>query len=119
MTRQRLSARERERCYDSNEGRCHICGRPIHRGEAWDVSHPIPLAAGGEDVPENRKPAHRKCHQEWTAKVDAPLIAKTRRQRQKDKGIRPQSSRPMPGSRASGWKHRLGKTGKDAWERRT
>jgi 5-methylcytosine-specific restriction protein A len=106
MTRKRLSARERERVYDSTYGCCDICLQPIWLGERWEVSHRIPLAAGGEDAPENRFPVHYKCHRRQTAEVDAPLIAKTRRQRQKALGIR-STSRPMPGSRASGWRRRM------------
>jgi 5-methylcytosine-specific restriction protein A len=106
MTRKRLSARERERIYDSTYGCCDICLQPIWLGERWEVSHRIPLAAGGEDAPENRFPVHYKCHRRQTAEVDAPLIAKTRRQRQKALGIR-STSRPMPGSRASGWRRRM------------
>jgi 5-methylcytosine-specific restriction protein A len=114
MTRKRLSARERERVYDSTYGCCDICLQPIWLGERWEVSHRIPLAAGGEDAPENRFPVHYKCHRRQTSEVDAPLIAKTRRQRQKAIGIR-STSRPMPGSKASGWKRRMDGT----TERRT
>jgi 5-methylcytosine-specific restriction endonuclease McrA len=115
MIRHRLSPRERERVFDDNRGVCHICEQLIQRGQAWQVSHPIPLANGGEDVPSNRKPAHTRCHEVQTAKVDLPAIAKSIRQRQKDKGIRPEPRRVMPGSRASGWKHRLGHYGREAW----
>lgn len=95
VSRKRLSARERERCFDDAGGICHICERPIVPGQRWEVSHPIPLAAGGDDTPENRRPAHARCHKHLTATVDAPRIAKTRRQRQKHIGAtRPK--RPWP-----------------------
>ncbi len=104
MSRKRLSAREREACFEGGDRICHLCERPIVPGEAWEVSHPIPLAAGGEDVPANRKPAHKKCHAERTATIDAPLIAKVRRVRQKHLGIRPTAGRPMDGSKLSPWR---------------
>lgn len=96
MARVRLSARRLEALYNEHHGVCHICRLPIHPGEAWDRSHPIPLAIGGSDTPANWAPAHRKCHAIQTAKIDAVLIAKTRRQHQKHIGAKPKSSRPWP-----------------------
>ena len=48
-------------------------------------------------------------------KVDAPRIAKTKRQARKGMGARPRPRQTIPGSRASGWKHKLN----GQWERRT
>ncbi len=90
MPRVRLSARKLEAFFDEHGGICHICRLPIERGQAWDRSHPIPLAIGGSDTPDNWRPAHRKCHATQTAKIDAVLIAKTRRQRQKHLGVKPE-----------------------------
>lgn len=93
MTRARLSTRERQRCFDDANGICHLCEMPIAPGEGFEVSHPIPLAAGGDDTPDNRRPAHVKCHARQTATIDAPRIAKTKRQRAKHTGAyRPKSS---------------------------
>ena len=92
--RVRLSTRDREKLYDENDGICHICGMPIEPGQGFEVSHPIPLAAGGTDTPDNRKPAHIKCHKRQTAEIDQPLIAKTRRQRQKHIGAKPKYQWP-------------------------
>jgi len=89
MARKRLSARERERCYDDNGGICCLCGQPIEHGRQMEIHHVIELAAGGEDVPENRKPAHVKCHRRYTAEVSQPKTAKIRRQRQKYIGAKP------------------------------
>jgi 5-methylcytosine-specific restriction protein A len=72
-------------------GRCHLCGLKIDAGQEWEVSHPIPLAAGGDDVASNRAPAHKRCHAKQTATIDAPLIAKVRRQHQKHIGAKPKS----------------------------
>ncbi len=94
MTRVRLSARDRVKLFEEHGGCCHLCGGKIHAGERWEVSHPIALAVGGADEPNNRRPAHFKCHRDWTAKRDAPLIAKVRRQYQKHIGAKPK--RPWP-----------------------
>lgn len=112
MTRRRLSARVREHIFDDAHGVCHICRTPIQRGQPWEVSHPIPLAIGGKDDASNWAPAHVKCHAERTAKIDARLIAKTRRQRQKDLGIR-SAKRPMSGGRRSPFKRTV--AGRVVW----
>lgn len=114
--RRSLSARVRVRLFALHGGVCHLCGGKIDATrEGWDVSHVIPLAIGGADDDENRQLAHRKCHRAHTAKTDQPRIAKTVRQDQKGKGIRPAPRQTIPGSRASGWKHKINGT----WERRT
>lgn len=109
MTRRSLSRLQRVRLFDAAEGKCHFCGVKIHaeRGEAFDISHVIPLEAGGADEPHNMRPAHRSCHRDHTARVDAPLIAKVHRQRAKHLGIGRKSSRPMDGTRASGLRKRM------------
>lgn len=77
--RKRLSTRDRARIFAAAGGVCHICGGIIQAGEAWEVSHPIPIALGGEDTDENRRPAHKKCHRALTAQEDIPRIAKAKR----------------------------------------
>lgn len=109
-SRKRLSARDREKLYDEHKGICHLCGGVIDPDQGFEVSHPIPLAAGGDDVPSNRAPAHKRCHRRQTSEIDAPRIAKTRRQRQKHIGARPRSShrwprRPFP-TRVNPWGYR-------------
>ena len=112
--RKRLTNKARAELFERHKGVCHMCSGKIHAGEAWEVSHPIPLAAGGDDEDGNRAPAHKKCHAHQTSTIDAPLIAKTRRQYQKNIGAH-RTSKPMPGSRRSGWKQKIG----GGWERRT
>jgi len=77
MTRRSLSTRDRVKVFEAAKGVCHLCSLRIHPGEEWDVSHAIPLAIGGADDFSNMLPAHRKCHRQHTATVDAPRIAKT------------------------------------------
>jgi 5-methylcytosine-specific restriction enzyme A len=108
--RKRLSTRERVQCFEDGHGECHLCFRKIFPGEVWEVSHPIPLAAGGTDTRENRRPAHKKCHARQTAELDIPLIAKTKRIRARHIGARAPSAHPMPGSKASGLRRRMNGT---------
>ena len=79
MARRRIGRTERVAIFQCNNGVCHLCGGLIQPGQEWDVSHDIPLELGGEDGGDNLKPAHRKCHRDHTAKVDAPTIAKVKR----------------------------------------
>lgn len=97
MTRKRLSTRDRLRCFEDGEGKCHICGLPIQTGEPWEVSHPRPLALGGEDTRANRRPAHKTCHAKLTAGEDIPRIAKAKRQRANHIGAKAPSPRPIQG----------------------
>jgi hypothetical protein len=76
-------------------------------GEEWDVSHDIPLEAGGKDDESNWLVAHRKCHRVHTSKVDAPLIAKVKRIRHAHLGAKLKSKNPLPGSKHSKFKRKM------------
>ena len=106
MNRVRLSTRDRVALFEEHKGRCHICGEPITARDAWEVSHPIPLAAGGADEPGNRAPAHKRCHRYQTSNIDQPLIAKVKRVHARHIGA-DTPRRPMPGSRRSPWKRKM------------
>lgn len=105
MARIRLSASASEKFVEGHGRICCLCGGRIGATEAWDRHHVIELAAGGTDTPDNWRPAHRKCHRDYTAKVSAPRTAKTRRQKQKNLGYRKTAT--MPGSRNSRFKKKL------------
>lgn len=89
MGRRSLSARERARLFSLHEGICHLCdGRIDGTREAWEIEHVLPLALGGDDSDENRKPAHVKCHKAKT-RDDIGSIRKADRQRAKHLGAKP------------------------------
>jgi len=79
----------------------------VSPGEEWDVSHDIPLEAGGKDDESNWLVAHRKCHRVHTSTVDMPLIAKVKRIHQNHIGAKLKSRNQLPGSKGSQWKKKM------------
>lgn len=107
MTR-RMSTTRRLRIFEAAEGRCHICGAKIDgTKERWEAEHVIPLAAGGTDDDDNIRPAHAKCHAGKTTK-DRKTIAKVNRVRAKHHGAARPARNPIPGSKSSRWKRKVG-----------
>jgi len=106
MKRVRITAKMRADIFLSRGGMCHLCSMKVVPGEDWDVSHDIPLEAGGKDDATNWFVAHRKCHRVHTSTVDAPMIAKVKRIHQKHVGAKKARS-PMPLGRASKFKRKM------------
>lgn len=101
MTKRRhISTKARVALFARKAGVCHICTGKVQPGEAWDVSHPIPLQIGGADDESNWDVAHRKCHAIVTATKDIPRIAKMKRQRDKHIG----AAQPKGAIRNAGFK---------------
>ena len=79
MTKRRhISTSKRVALFKAKGGVCHMCRQLVQVGQPWDVSHVIPLELGGADDETNWDVAHRACHRDHTAKVDAPAIAKAK-----------------------------------------
>lgn len=106
MKRVRITAKMRADIFLFRGGMCHLCSMKVVPGEDWDVSHDIPLEAGGKDDATNWFVAHRKCHRVHTSTVDAPLIAKVKRIHQRHIGAK-KSKSPMPLGRSSQWKRKM------------
>lgn len=98
MKRTRLSTTERFKLLRREKFKCHLCNGLIFVGQAWDVSHEIPLGLDGADDESNRRAAHRKCHQDHTATIDLPAIARAKRIQASHHGARV-SRQPMRGGR--------------------
>jgi len=116
MTRRRkLSPTQRAAIFRDVGGKCHVCTRRIAAGERWELDHVLPLALGGKDAPDNLAPCCEWCHKSKSL-ADLGRIRKADRQSKFHAGERHRrKSRPMPGSKASNWKHRMD----GQWERRT
>jgi 5-methylcytosine-specific restriction enzyme A len=98
IRRIRLSTTARFALLQREKYRCHLCTGLIYIGQAWDISHEIPLELGGADDDQNRRCAHRKCHGVRTATVDLPAIARAKRIEASHHGARVARS-PMRGGR--------------------
>ena len=107
MKRVRITGKMRADIFMRHGGICHLCSMKVVPGEEWDVSHEIPLEAGGKDDDSNWVVAHRKCHRHHTATVDAPMIAKVKRIHQRHIGAKLKSRNPLPGSKHSKFKRKM------------
>jgi len=106
MKRVRITAKMRADIFLRHDGVCHLCSMKVIPGQEWDVSHEIPLEAGGRDDDSNWLVAHRRCHRVHTATVDIPLIAKVKRIHQRHLGAK-KSKSPMPFGRGSKLKRKM------------
>jgi len=88
------------------------CGQKIISGNV-EYDHILEDYLGGEPTLENCKVLRTKCHDAKTEKR-RPEIDKTRRTIEKNAGVRKRKGKPMPGTKASGWKHKIS----GDWERR-
>jgi 5-methylcytosine-specific restriction endonuclease McrA len=89
------------------------CGNVIHPATGtWEADHEVVREHGGSDEPPNVRPLCYQCHRTKSGK-DKSRIAKGQRQSDSVYGVK-RSSKPMAGSRASGWKHKMN----GDWERR-
>ena len=82
-----IPPRVRVRVFDRHGGICHISGRRIRAGEAWDCDHIIALANGGEHRESNFAPALKAPHREKT-KADVAEKAVVYRKRAKHLGVK-------------------------------
>jgi len=87
------------------DGCCEKCGDKILTRAEYD--HAVPAAVGGGNDFDNCRCLCQICHAEKTSKRDVPQIAKTVRIVEKRAGVRKSKSRPMAGTKASGWRKRM------------
>lgn len=112
--RKPLTPTQRLKLFEEHKGVCVLCGRKIGAGEPWIDEHLRALGLGGSNDWENRGPAHKACAEAKTRKEDMPRIVKAKRQKLSHLGLKKPKGRPLPGTKASGWKHNMD----GSWERR-
>ena len=83
---------------------CPLCGQPIREGDGMDFDHATPLIDGGENTESNLRAVHRKCHRLHTARQALERTA-ARDHHKRAYGLK--AKRPIPGSKASGWRKRM------------
>lgn len=99
-----IPKRVRLRVFERHGGICHLSGRKIVPGDAWDLDHVIALVNGGEHRESNLAPALRDKHREKTA-ADVAEKSRTARIRAKHLGIKRKST--FACSRDSRWKKKI------------
>lgn len=82
-----IPPRVRVRVFERHCGRCHLSGRLIRSGEAWDCDHIVALINGGEHRESNLAPALKGPHRDKT-KEDIAEKAMVYRKRAKHLGIK-------------------------------
>jgi 5-methylcytosine-specific restriction endonuclease McrA len=113
MSRQEFSVSVKRAAAKRANGHCEECTRRLSVGD-YHYDHAVADQLGGAPTLDNCRVLCRSCHRAKTRSRDLPQIAKAKRREQRHMGIR-KSGRPMPGSRASGWKQKVG----GGWERRS
>lgn len=104
--RKPLTDKQKLKMFLDAGGICCVCGQKINGvKEAWD-EHVLPLAVGGSNDADNRAPAHEKCAREKSA-AETTLRKKAERVAEKHLGARSRKARPLPGTKASGWKKKI------------
>lgn len=113
MTRQEFSKVTRREALTRSNGFCEAtgalygldtgkrCNGQLSKGVEFD--HILACSNGGDNSLSNCLAICGVCHGHKSRKFDIPRAAKIVRQRDKAQGIR-SPSRPMMGSKASGWK---------------
>jgi 5-methylcytosine-specific restriction protein A len=107
--RRKLTDHQRAAIFLDRGGKCHACGRKLRSGDVWQLDHVLALELGGKDEPANLAPCCDWCHKGKTAEdhskaakgravATSIIIPRSQRQRK---------GRPMPGSKASGWRKRM------------
>ncbi|WP_174804396.1 HNH endonuclease [Martelella limonii] len=84
---QKVPPKVRQRVFDRHGGICHLTGRKICPGEAWELEHVHALILGGEHRESNLAPALKEAHKRKTA-TEMKIKAKIARTRQKHIGIK-------------------------------
>lgn len=105
MKRREFSRKIRAAAILRAGGRCEACMAKLKVREG-EVDHILPDALGGEPTLENAQVLCSVCHKAKTAD-DVRRVRKADRQRDKHTGAFKASSRPIPGSKASGIRKRM------------
>ena len=103
--RQEFTKRTKLDAFERSGGRCEACRARLFPGNI-EYHHSTECTFGGAGELGNCSVLCRACHAAITRKR-AAVIAKSNRVRERHLGIKRASSRPLPGSKASGIRRRM------------
>jgi len=103
----------RLRVFRDKGGVCAICTVKI-RAKRWVCDHHKAIINGGENRESNLQPIHEGCDRKVKTPADVGERKINDRVASKHLGVKKRKGRPMPGSRDSGIKMKIG----GGWERR-
>lgn len=106
MTRREFSRSVKLAAFKRADGRCEECTAYLVPGR-FEYDHDLADGLGGEPTLENCIVRCDSCHVRKTASEDVPRMAKADRARRKIMDGEKRTTRPIPGSKASGWRKRM------------
>lgn len=109
----KIPDRVRIRVFEKYHGVCYRSGVKIGPGDKWECDHIIALANGGRHAEDNLAPILTTSHREKT-KGDRRVQSKIYKIKKRYLGLAKAKSRPLAGTKASGWRRKLNGT----WEKR-
>lgn len=98
--------RVRLRVFEKFGRRCADCRRSLRSGDQWTCDHVIALINGGQNRENNLRPLCEWCNQKKN-QADVTEKSIVYAKRLSDVGIKPKKFRPLIGTKASGWKHKM------------
>lgn len=107
--RPRMSTKRKRHIFFENNGICADCSQPIDaKHDRWEIAHLDGWWLSGKDANPYLRPMHFRCHLVNTRTVDVPMVAKVKRQQDRDLGFKTCATRPIDGSRNTPWKRKVG-----------
>lgn len=107
--RKRLTDQDRTRVFLARDGICSQCSRKLSVGDDWIVEHVLALECGGTNDWANLLITCMWCKPSKDA-ADHKQAGKQRQSATKHflpKSEKHTKTRPMPGTKRSGWKHKI------------
>lgn len=109
----RVPTKVRLRVFERFSGTCGICNVKIV-AKRWVCDHKVAIINGGPNCESNLWPIHETCDRKIKTPTDVGEKRVNNRVKAKHLGLHKRKGRPMPGTRDSGIKMKIG----GGWERR-
>jgi 5-methylcytosine-specific restriction protein A len=107
--------RVKMRVFLRQDGRCAGCTRKLGPGDRKTCDHVKPLILGGENREGNLQTLGEDCCGAGKTRADVAAKSRVYGRAARHAGFATSRSRPLPGTKRSGWKHRMDGT----WTRRS